>query len=115
MIETMLLNLFFQREISTMLPRQEVFGGNLEIVRPFYDTREKDIICYLRHADIPVSGWKCSLEDESSRAWIQKQLRTWQKAFPKQYISKNLFRAMQNVNPDFFPKEVKDPHSKCCA
>ncbi|MDD5439847.1 MAG: tRNA 2-thiocytidine biosynthesis TtcA family protein, partial [Candidatus Omnitrophica bacterium] len=33
-IETVLLNLFFNGEVSTMNPRQEMFGGKITIIRP---------------------------------------------------------------------------------
>ncbi|MCX5702986.1 MAG: tRNA 2-thiocytidine(32) synthetase TtcA, partial [Candidatus Omnitrophica bacterium] len=33
-IETILLNLFFQGEISAMSPKQELFGGKITLIRP---------------------------------------------------------------------------------
>lgn len=106
-IETMLLNLLFQREISTMMPRQELFGGKLSIVRPFYETAEKEIIRYAKQCGLPVSGWKCGFESDNRRAWIKEQIRNWQKANPKVNITENLFQAMLNVNTDFLPKSNK--------
>jgi tRNA 2-thiocytidine biosynthesis protein TtcA len=33
-IETLLINMFYGREISTMMPNQRIFGGKLHIIRP---------------------------------------------------------------------------------
>ncbi|HOU55607.1 MAG TPA: ATP-binding protein, partial [Smithellaceae bacterium] len=33
-IETLLINLFYGREISAMMPNQSIFGGKLHIIRP---------------------------------------------------------------------------------
>jgi len=33
-IETLLINMFYGREISTMMPNQSIFGGKLHIIRP---------------------------------------------------------------------------------
>ena len=34
MIETLLINMFYGREISTMMPMQRIFAGTLHIIRP---------------------------------------------------------------------------------
>jgi tRNA 2-thiocytidine biosynthesis protein TtcA len=104
-IETLLLNLVFQREISTMLPVQALFDGKLEIVRPLYDTAEKDIRRYAKEERLPVSDWKCGFETVSRRAWVKQQIKEWQRAFPRDRIPANLFSALHNVNPDFLPKK----------
>jgi tRNA 2-thiocytidine biosynthesis protein TtcA len=39
-IETLLINLFYGREISTMLPNQSIFGGKLHIIRPLPTCRK---------------------------------------------------------------------------
>jgi tRNA 2-thiocytidine biosynthesis protein TtcA len=104
-IETLLLNLIFQREISTMLPAQALFDGKLEIVRPLYDTPEKDIRRYAKKERLPVSDWKCGFETDSRRAWVKQQIKEWQRAFPRDKIPDNLFSALHNVNPDFLPRK----------
>jgi tRNA 2-thiocytidine biosynthesis protein TtcA len=102
-IETMLLNLLFQREISTMMPAQELFDGRLYIVRPFYDTSEKEIRSYAKTKNLPITDWQCGFENDTRRAWIKQQIKDWQRAFPKQKIVDNIFAALQYVNKDFLP------------
>lgn len=100
-VETMLLNIMFQREFSTMLPGQVLFNGKLKIVRPLYDISEKEISRYARLEKLPVSKWKCGFEETSRRNWIREQIHLWQKAFPKVDIVENMFSSMGNVNTDF--------------
>lgn len=106
-IETMLLNLIFQREISTMMPRQDLFNGKLELIRPFYATNERDIIRYCKDFHIHVSQWKCGFETQNLRAWTKEQIKLWQKSYPKLNIKENLFKSILNVNPDFIPCKPK--------
>lgn len=100
-VETMLLNILFQREFSTMLPDQNLFNGSLKIVRPLYDISKKEIIRYARLEKLPLSKWKCGLEETSRRNWIREQIYLWQKAFPEVDIVENLFNSMENINTDF--------------
>ncbi len=47
-IETLLINMFYGREISTMMPNQKIFGGKLHIIRPLAYLREELIKKYQR-------------------------------------------------------------------
>src|SRR5664280_3292609 len=40
-IETMIINMFYRREISTMMHNQRIFGGKLHIIRPLAYLREE--------------------------------------------------------------------------
>lgn len=102
-VETLLLNLFFQREISTLLPVQELASGKLHIVRPFYDTDERSIRRYAKAQELPVSDWTCGLERNSRRAWVREQLFHWQKAHPEIRLIDNIFAALHNANLSFLP------------
>lgn len=106
-VETMLLNLLLQREISTMLPRQDLFRDKVSIIRPFYEGSEQDIRKYAKALGLPVTDWKCGMETDTNRAWIKNQIRLWQKAHPRQNIRTNIYRAILNFNQDFLPKHPK--------
>jgi len=106
-IETMLLNILFQREISTMMPKQDLFDGRLSIVRPLYETDEKDIIRYAKRNLLPVADWKCGYEENTRRTWIKEQIKAWQRTYLKLNMTENLFQAMLNANLEFLPKIKK--------
>ncbi|MFH1578314.1 MAG: ATP-binding protein [Candidatus Omnitrophota bacterium] len=52
-IQTVLLNLFFNGEISTMSPKQELFDGLLMIIRPFAYAQENEIASFAREKNCP--------------------------------------------------------------
>jgi tRNA 2-thiocytidine biosynthesis protein TtcA len=58
-IETTLLNLFFQGEISTMCPRQELFKGKIVIIRPLAYVEEDLIRRFAKTLDFPHHKCAC--------------------------------------------------------
>lgn len=66
-IETLLINLFYGREISTMMPNQPIFDGKLHIIRP---------LAYLSEALVKstaVSGSSRRLKTPARRAEIRAE------------------------------------------
>jgi tRNA 2-thiocytidine biosynthesis protein TtcA len=53
-IETFFLNVLFSREISTMVPKQEVFSGRFQILRPMAYLEEDLIKRFAREHLLPV-------------------------------------------------------------
>lgn len=53
-IETLLINLFYGREISTMMPNQSIFGGKLHIIRPLAYLSEGLLKKYAREREFPM-------------------------------------------------------------
>jgi tRNA 2-thiocytidine biosynthesis protein TtcA len=102
MIETMLLNMFYSREISTMMPKQQIFGGTLHIIRPLAYIREELIKKFARERKLPVVANRCPTSDNSRRHYIKELLRALEK--DNRLIRDNIFRAMKNVKKDYMPQ-----------
>ena len=102
MIETLLLNMFYGREISTMMPKQQLFGGTLHIVRPLAYIREELVKKFARERKLPVVGNRCPTSGNSRRRYIKELLNALEKDNP--IIRDNLFRAMKNVKKDYMPR-----------
>jgi tRNA 2-thiocytidine biosynthesis protein TtcA len=102
MIETMLLNMFYSREISTMMPKQQIFGGTLHIIRPLAYIREELIKKFARERQLPVVGNRCPTSGNSRRRYIKELLNALEK--DNRLIRDNLFRAMKNVKKDYMPR-----------
>jgi len=98
-IETLLINMFYGREISTMVPRQQVFGGKYHIIRPLAYIREPLIKKYALEKKFPVIQSKCPTEPVSRRAYIKKLLDTLEK--DNKDIRENIFKSMRHVKPDY--------------
>lgn len=102
MIETMLLNMFYSREISTMMPKQQIFGGTLHIIRPLAYIREELVKKFARERQLPVVGNRCPTSGNSRRRYIKELLNALEK--DNRLIRDNLFRAMKNVKKDYMPR-----------
>ena len=101
LIETFFLNVFFSASISTMLPVQSLFNGNLIIIRPLYLLDENTIARYARSMDWPEINLGCPTAGSSKREDIKNMLNRFYRSNKK--IKGNIFHALQNVNPAYLP------------
>lgn len=98
-IETLLINLFYGREISTMLPNQSIFGGKLHIIRPLTYLPEELIKKYSRERAFPTVKNECPTSDHSRRSYIKKLLDQLEVDNPQ--IRHNIYTALGHVKPDY--------------
>ena len=105
-IETTLLSMLYGAKIQSMMPKlhSDNFEG-LELIRPFFYVREKDIVAWCKKNELEFIRCAChftegvaSGEIESKRKEVKElleHLRTIDKN-----IDMNIFRSMYNVNTD---------------
>jgi tRNA 2-thiocytidine biosynthesis protein TtcA len=98
-IETLLINMFYGREISTMVPNQSVFGGKLHIIRPLVYIREELTKKYCRERQFPIVKNECPTSETSRRLYVKNLLNELAKDNKK--IRDNIFKAMSHVKPDY--------------
>ncbi len=98
-IETLLINMFYGREISTMVPNQRIFGGKLHIIRPLAYLREGLIKKYSQERQFPIVKNYCPTSRTSRRVYIKKLLD--ELAEENKDIRENIFKAMSHVKPDY--------------
>ncbi|HPN88558.1 MAG TPA: tRNA lysidine(34) synthetase TilS [Candidatus Omnitrophota bacterium] len=102
MIETVLMNMFFRAEISTMKPKQELFKGRLTIIRPLAYVHEDQIIQMVKKEKIPViEEYLCPHKDMTTRMFFKKLLKQLEAKIPK--IKTNIFYSLQNIKDDYLP------------
>lgn len=106
-IETTLMNLLNAGSFQTMLPKlvSSNYGG-MELIRPMYFIREKDIINYREQAGLTFIQCACKFTDESSRSdetgivsqrkYTKELISELKKHIPQ--VEKNLFKGGENVN-----------------
>ncbi len=103
MIETCLLNMFFAGNISTMLPRQPLFGGRLVLIRPLSYCREQWMEQYARDRALPVRAEPCEEGGpRSRRRRIKELLAQLEQENPG--LKGTLFRSLMNVRTDYLPQ-----------
>lgn len=98
-IETLLVNMFYGREISTMVPNQAIFGGKYHIIRPFAYIREGLIKKYAKERAFPVVKDGCPTAKVSKRRYIKKLLDELEKE--NKDIRENIFKSMRHVKTDY--------------
>lgn len=106
-IETSLLSMFYGAEVKTMLPKlhSENFKG-LELIRPLYLVKEKDIISWVRSNELTFLNCACKFteehytdnDDTSKRKEMKTLINQLRKTNPN--IDHNLFTSLANINLD---------------
>ncbi|MCX7857832.1 MAG: tRNA 2-thiocytidine(32) synthetase TtcA [Deltaproteobacteria bacterium] len=98
-IETMMLNLFFNGEISTMRPYQEMFGGELAIIRPLAYVEEKNLEKLSSVLALPVIKSMCPNKDISRRKKMKEIIREIELINPD--VKKNIFRSLKRIKKEY--------------
>ena len=101
-IETMLLNLFFQGEIGTMMPYQEMFDGELAIIRPLAYVEEKELTRLARILDLPVIASSCPRGDTSKRSLVKGIVADLRQH--NRNVKKNIFRSLAKIRKEYLPE-----------
>jgi tRNA 2-thiocytidine biosynthesis protein TtcA len=101
LIETFFLNIFYGASISTMMPAQKFFNGELTVVRPLFMVDEKMIEKFSENMAWPPIELGCPTAGSSKREEVKKMLRHFYGGNRK--IKGNIFHALQNVRPEYLP------------
>ena len=102
-IETTLMGMLYGGQVQTMLPKLHStnFPG-MELIRPLYCVREKDILAWKRYNGLEFLNCACSLTrrdangDDSTRKKVKNLIETLRKEDPQ--IERNIFRSMEDIN-----------------
>jgi len=110
-IETLLINMFYGREISTMMPDQSVFGGKFHIIRPLAYIRETLVKKYAKEKNIPVIENGCPTSTISRRVYIKRLLDDMER--DNKDVRDNIFKSMSHVKMDYLPGHDLNCRSLC--
>lgn len=98
-IETLLLNMFYSGEMSTMVPFLPLFGGVLCIIRPFALLPKEKILRLAKNIGLPAWENSCPSITRSKRWEIREMLRAMAANNPK--ITGNILRSLKNIRRDY--------------
>jgi len=98
-IETLLLNIFYSAEVSTMLPVQSLFKGKMTIIRPLALVEERQIERFAREKRLPVGASGCPSSGKKKRKEVKSLLEMLEKKNHR--IKGNIFRALSNIRLDY--------------
>ena len=103
-IETTLLSMFYGSEVKTMMPKlhSDNFKG-LELIRPLYLVKEKDIISWSKKNNLKFIDCACRFTENyemgnvtSKREEIKQLIENLKQINPN--IDNNIFKSMDNIN-----------------
>ncbi len=98
-IETILMNMFFQGESSAMCPRQELFKGEIVIIRPLAYVDEDLITKFAKTLDFPHHKCACPNSLKSSRTKVGEIISEMKKICPD--VKTNIFRSVTRIKKDY--------------
>jgi len=98
-IETLLLNIFYSGEISTMLPLQSLFKGKITIIRPLSLLEEKTIARFAREIGLPFGPSGCPSSGKTKRKEIKEMIESLNKKNHR--VKGNIFRSLSNIKMDY--------------
>ncbi len=99
-VETILLSLFYGGEYKTMMPKlkSKNFEG-MELIRPLYLVRERDIIAWQQFMGLDTLRCACQVtqsEDGGKRKKVKEMLAEMEKETPA--VFGNIFHSIEHVN-----------------
>lgn len=98
-IETLLINMIYGREISTMAPNLAVFNGRYHVIRPFTFTNEFLIKKFSREQNLPSFDQGCPTDGHSKRQYIKELLDGIEVQVPG--ARENIFASMKKVKSKY--------------
>jgi len=97
--ETLLLNIFYNGEVSTMPPYLEIFGGTLKIIRPLLYVDESKLARFARECGFPENLCKCPNGLISRRKRIKNLIQDLSKENPQ--IKINILNSLRRVKEGY--------------
>lgn len=99
LIETLFLNLLYSGNISTMLPKQQLFEGRLSLIRPLAYLEKDEVIDIAEgHGMKPVPNL-CPLADDTRREKVRSILADIYAREPD--AKRSMFAALANVREGY--------------
>ena len=99
LIETLLLNIFYSGEISTMVPIQTLFKGKITLIRPLALIEEKKIERFAKEMGLPFGPSGCPSSGRTKRKEVKELIETLGKKNRK--VKGNIFRSLSNIKLDY--------------
>ena len=100
-IETTLLSIFYSAEFKTMMPKlhSDNFEG-MELIRPLYLVKEKDIIAWVNYNHLEFINCACKFTEKNAIEGKRQEIKNLISELrnKSKYIDQNIFKSTENVN-----------------
>lgn len=101
-VETLLMNMAFNGEISSIPYKVSMFQEKFEIIRPLLEIEESLLIEYSELKNFNKEIKSCNYSTISSRESIRQIINELSKI--NKDVFKNIFRSMNKIRPDYLPE-----------
>jgi tRNA 2-thiocytidine biosynthesis protein TtcA len=112
-IETILMNVFYKREVSAMIPRLPLFGGKIELIRPLAYLDKRQLTRYVADIGAPVVSEQCPakmVRTELRREKVRTIIDGLSREIPG--LRDNIFAAFRNPKPDYMLDRLFEPKTR---
>ncbi len=99
LLETLFLNMFYSGNISTMVPKQELFEGRLAVIRPMAYIEKSEVENIAEELGVTPVKNLCPLSGDTRREEVHKILEGIYEQIPGARAS--LFASMKNVRKGY--------------
>jgi tRNA 2-thiocytidine biosynthesis protein TtcA len=101
LIETLFLNMFYSGNISTMMPRQDLFAGSLALIRPLAYIEKHEVLDIAKNLGLTPVDNLCPLAGDTRRDQMRQTLQTLYQQGPG--VKASIFASMFNVREEYLP------------
>lgn len=102
-IETFFINMLYSGNISTMLPRQDLFHGKLALIRPLAYLDKEKVKYIAAKAGLSAVKNPCPMAENSKREEVRNLLTSLYKNSPN--YRENIFASLGNVRSEYLLKQ----------
>ena len=105
-IQIFLMNLIYHGSVSSLPHKLSMFGGRIHLIRPLLKIPENELSYYAGMRSFKKNEKTCQYDHSTKREAIKNLIREIDKL--NRNARKNLFRAMDNIYPDYLPRSVDE-------
>ena len=99
LLETLFMNMFYSGNISTMVPKQELFSGRLSVIRPLAYVEKQEVEEIAEKLKLVAVSNLCPMAGDTKREKVQEMLENIYRQIPGAKAS--LFASMKNVREGY--------------
>jgi len=103
-IETLLINMAYHGNISSLPGKLSMFNSVIDLIRPLILLTNKDTAEYARIRHYPPLKEACPFEDKTKRNTARELIKQLEAIHPKAKF--NLFNSMGNIDEEYLPGKV---------
>jgi len=100
-VETLLMNMLYHSNISSIPAKVKMFDGKFELIRPLINIRDNETKHYSEILKYAKMKSLCSYEDVTKRNSVAKLMKDIEELYPQGINS--MFKAMSNIDSEYLP------------